>query len=177
MGKSLNICCISTFVFNKPKFVDMTIIVLIGVTKKTSALKFVATVLCPAPSLSLFQGWEEKHVTVTLDSEGYAGFSVVGGCDQPQLPSPGAFFITMVNQGGPAEGLLKYVSRLKMSLRAYDAYNTPHTGNGGRKPRLHHKVTLAISSRSHVHAIAGWKPCLIEEFNQDRVISGVHGFC
>lgn len=44
-----------------------------------------------------------------LDAEGYAGFSVVGGCDQPQLPSPGAFFITMVNQGGPAEGLLKLV--------------------------------------------------------------------
>ncbi len=46
-------------------------------------------------------------MTVMLDAEGYAGFSVVGGCDQPQLPSAGAFFITMVNQGGPAEGQLK----------------------------------------------------------------------
>ena len=53
------------------------------------------------------QAWEEKHVTVPLDTDGLAGFSVVGGRDQPQLPNPGAFIITVVNQGGPAEGLLK----------------------------------------------------------------------
>ena len=55
----------------------------------------------------ILQAWEEKHVTVPLDTDGLAGFSVVGGCDQPQLPNPGAFIITVVNQGGPAEGLLK----------------------------------------------------------------------
>ena len=54
------------------------------------------------------QAWEEKHVTVQLSADGFAGFSVVGGRDQPQLPNPGAFIITTVNQGGPADGLLKY---------------------------------------------------------------------
>ena len=55
------------------------------------------------------QAWEEKHATVQLGADGFAGFSVVGGRDQPQLPNPGAFIITTVNQGGPAEGMLKYV--------------------------------------------------------------------
>ena len=53
------------------------------------------------------QAWEEKHVTVPLDEEGLAGFSVVGGRDQPLLPNPGAFIITIVNNGGPANGILK----------------------------------------------------------------------
>ncbi len=53
------------------------------------------------------QAWEEKHVTINLDSAGLAGFSLVGGRDQPQLPNPGAFIVTTVNQGGPAEGHLK----------------------------------------------------------------------
>ena len=39
--------------------------------------------------------------------DGFAGFSVVGGRDQPQLPNPGAFIITTVNKGGPADGILK----------------------------------------------------------------------
>lgn len=51
--------------------------------------------------------WEEKHVTISLDAGGFAGFSVVGGRDQPQLPNPGAFIVTTVNQGGPADGQLK----------------------------------------------------------------------
>ena len=55
----------------------------------------------------LLQGWEEKHVVVPLDQDGLGGFSVVGGRDQPLLPNPGAFIITVVNQGGPAEGVLK----------------------------------------------------------------------
>ena len=55
------------------------------------------------------QSWEEKHVAVSLDADGFAGFSVVGGRDQPQLPNPGAFIITTVNQGGPADGELKWV--------------------------------------------------------------------
>ncbi len=46
-------------------------------------------------------------MTVPLDVDGLAGFSVVGGRDQPQLPNPGAFIITVVNPGGPAEGLMK----------------------------------------------------------------------
>ena len=53
------------------------------------------------------QAWEEKHVTVQIGPDGFAGFSVVGGRDQPQLPNPGAFIITTVNQGGPADGQLK----------------------------------------------------------------------
>ena len=53
------------------------------------------------------QAWEEKHVTIILDAGGLAGFSVVGGRDQPQLPNPGAFIVTMVNSGGPADGQLK----------------------------------------------------------------------
>ena len=51
--------------------------------------------------------WEEKHVTVPLGPDGVSGFSVVGGRDQPQLPNPGAFIITTVNQGGPADGMLR----------------------------------------------------------------------
>ena len=39
--------------------------------------------------------------------DGLAGFSVVGGRDQPQLPNPGAFIVTTVNTGGPADGFLK----------------------------------------------------------------------
>lgn len=40
-------------------------------------------------------------------SEGKAGFSVVGGKDQPQLPNPGAFIVTAVTKGGPADGILR----------------------------------------------------------------------
>ena len=40
-------------------------------------------------------------------SDGLAGFSVVGGRDQPQLPNPGAFIVTTVTSGGPADGLIK----------------------------------------------------------------------
>ena len=39
--------------------------------------------------------------------DGLAGFSVVGGQDQPQLPNPGAFVVTSVMKGGPAEGVLR----------------------------------------------------------------------
>jgi len=49
---------------------------------------------------TLTQAWEEKHVTVPLGPDGFAWFSVVGGHDQPQLPNPGAFIITTVNQNG-----------------------------------------------------------------------------
>ena len=42
-------------------------------------------------------------------SDGLAGFSVVGGRDQPQLPNPGAFIVTTVIPGGPADGLVKSV--------------------------------------------------------------------
>lgn len=42
-------------------------------------------------------------------SDGLAGFSVVGGRDQPQLPNPGAFIVTTVNSGGPADGIIKLV--------------------------------------------------------------------
>ena len=55
------------------------------------------------------QAWEEKNVSVPLDSDGFAGFSVVGGRDQPQLPNPAAFIITTVISGGPADGMLKSV--------------------------------------------------------------------
>ncbi len=61
----------------------------------------------PFTPLTPSQAWEEKHVSIDLDSGGLAGFSVVGGRDQPQLPNPGAFIVTTVNQGGPAEGQLK----------------------------------------------------------------------
>ncbi len=51
------------------------------------------------------QVWEEKYVSINPDSGGtFAGFSVVGGRDQPKLPNLGAF---IGNQGGPAEGQLK----------------------------------------------------------------------
>ena len=56
---------------------------------------------------TLTQAWEEKHVTVPLGHDGFAGFSVVGGRDQPQLPNPGAFIITTVIPNGPADGLLR----------------------------------------------------------------------
>jgi hypothetical protein len=46
-------------------------------------------------------------VTVQLGTDGFAGFSIVGGRDQPQLPNPGAIIITTINQDGPADGLLK----------------------------------------------------------------------
>ena len=39
--------------------------------------------------------------------DGFAGFTVVGGRDQPQLPNAGAFIITSVNKGGPADGVLR----------------------------------------------------------------------
>ena len=43
----------------------------------------------------------------TQGSDGLAGFSVVGGRDQPQLPNPGAFIVTTVTSGGPADGVIK----------------------------------------------------------------------
>ncbi len=51
--------------------------------------------------------WEEKNIQVPIGSDGFAGFSVVGGRDQPQMPNPAAFIITTVNTNGPADGLLK----------------------------------------------------------------------
>lgn len=44
---------------------------------------------------------------IVQGSDGLAGFSVVGGRDQPQLPNPGAFIVTTVNSGGPADGFIK----------------------------------------------------------------------
>ena len=46
---------------------------------------------------------------VVQGSDGLAGFSVVGGRDQPQLPNPGAFIVTTVTSGGPADGVIKLV--------------------------------------------------------------------
>ena len=77
----------------------------------------------PLHSFTHTQAWEEKHVTISLDSGGVAGFSVVGGRDQPQLPNPGAFIVTSVNQGGPAEGQLKLVGLSVYSVWLLD----PHT--------------------------------------------------
>ena len=36
-----------------------------------------------------------------------AGFSVVGGRDQPHMPNPGAFIVTAVDVGSPASGVLQ----------------------------------------------------------------------
>lgn len=36
-----------------------------------------------------------------------AGFSVVGGRDQPHMPNPGAFIVTTVDAGSPASGALE----------------------------------------------------------------------
>ncbi|XP_064405216.1 disks large homolog 5-like isoform X2 [Halichondria panicea] len=69
--------------------------------------------------------WEEKHVSIDLDSGGLAGFSVVGGRDQPQLPNPGAFIVTTVNQGGPAEGQLK-VGDILESVNGINLDNADH---------------------------------------------------
>ncbi len=53
------------------------------------------------------KAWEEKNIQVPLGSDGFAGFSVVGGRDQPQIPNPAAFIVTTVNTNGPADGMLK----------------------------------------------------------------------
>ena len=41
------------------------------------------------------------------DADGPAGFAVMGGSDQPQLPNPNAVIITQVTPGSPADSVLK----------------------------------------------------------------------
>ena len=46
-------------------------------------------------------------VVLVQGKDGFAGFTVVGGRDQPQLPNAGAFIVTSVNKSGPADGVLR----------------------------------------------------------------------
>jgi len=62
---------------------------------------------------------------VPLGPDGFTWFSVVGGRDQPQLPSPGAFIIATVNQNRPADGLLR-VGDILESMNGIKLSNGDH---------------------------------------------------
>lgn len=57
----------------------------------------------------LFQAWEEKHISLEMESAGSAGFAIKGGRDQQQLPNPNAVIVTHINAESPACRHLMYV--------------------------------------------------------------------
>jgi hypothetical protein len=93
--------------------------------------------------------WEEKHITLTLGSDGLAGFSVVGGRDQPQLPNPGAFIVTTVTSGGPADGVIK-VGDILESVNGQSMTNADH--REAVRAVKESRGAIAVSLRRRHHA-------------------------
>jgi chromosome segregation ATPase len=98
------------------------------------------------------QAWEEKHVTLTLGSDGLAGFSVVGGRDQPQLPNPGAFIVTTVTGGGPADGLIK-VGDILESVNGQSMANADHREAVRAVKESKGNLTVSVRRRHHAHPL------------------------
>ena len=57
----------------------------------------------------MLQLWEEKHISLEMETAGNAGFAIMGGRDQQQLPNPNAVIVTHISTDGPACRHLMYV--------------------------------------------------------------------
>ncbi|CAI8046659.1 Disks large homolog 2 [Geodia barretti] len=98
------------------------------------------------------QAWEERHVTLSLGSDGLAGFSVVGGRDQPQLPNPGAFIVTTVTGGGPADGLVK-VGDILESVNGQSMANADHREAVRAVKESKGNLTVSVRRRRHAQPL------------------------
>lgn len=96
--------------------------------------------------------WELKHLQVPLGNEGLAGFSVVGGKDQPQLPNPGAFIVTIVNKGGPADGILR-VGDVLEKINGVDLLNADHSKAVHAVKESKGLLDIVLRRRKRAHAI------------------------
>jgi hypothetical protein len=98
------------------------------------------------------ENWETKHVQVPLDIERKAGFSVVGGKDQPQLPNPGAFIVTTINKGGAADGILR-VGDILENINGCNLTNADHSHAVAAVKESKGVVDIVLKRRKNAHAL------------------------
>jgi chromosome segregation ATPase len=93
------------------------------------------------------EAWEEKRVSFQLDPDGRAGFAIMGGRDQSQLPNPNAIIVTQVNQSSPAEGWLR-VGDVIETVNGINLSNVEHREAKKAVKDCNGTVTMLIRRRT-----------------------------